>query len=135
MLLVAGAPELDRHAWGRSHPERPARVPAALAGIDDAGLRDAVVALAPRRASKAELLAVHTPGHLDTVQMLCESGGGALDPDTRVGPGSWDTALVAAGAGLAAVDALDRGDGDVAFVAARPRDITPSPIGPWDSAC
>ena len=120
MLLVAGAPELDHHDAGRSHPERPARVPAALAGIDDAGLRDAVVPLAPRRATEQELLAVHTPDHLAGVRAVCEAGGGALDPDTRVGPGSWDTALLAAGAGLAAVDALAGGEGDVAFVAARP---------------
>jgi acetoin utilization deacetylase AcuC-like enzyme len=36
------------------------------------------------------------------------------------GPGSWDTALLAAGAALEVVDGLARGDGDVAFVAARP---------------
>ena len=40
---MAAAPELDRHDVGPSHPERPARLGAALAGIDDAGLRDGAV--------------------------------------------------------------------------------------------
>ena len=120
MLLVAAAPELDRHDVGPGHPERPARLPAALAGIDDAGLRDAVRPLEPRRATEEELAVVHPTPYLEALHAFCDAGGGALDPDTVAGPGSWDTALLAAGAVLGAVDALDRGEGDVAFVAARP---------------
>ena len=120
MLLLGAAPELDRHVSGRSHPERPERVPAALAGIDDAGLRDAVVLLEPRRATEDELALVHPVSYLDALRAFCEAGGGRLDPDTGAGPGSWDTALLAAGAALAAVDGLARGDGEAAFVAARP---------------
>jgi acetoin utilization deacetylase AcuC-like enzyme len=37
-----------------------------------------------------------------------------------VGRGSWDTALLAAGGVLAAIDGLSQGQGDSAFVAARP---------------
>ena len=120
MLLVAAAPELDRHDVGPGHPERPARLPAALAGIDAADLRDAVVALDPRRATEAELSLVHPLPYLEALHAFCDAGGGALDPDTVAVPGSWDTALVAAGAVLAAVDGLAAGRGEVAFVAARP---------------
>jgi len=95
-------------------------VQAALAGIDEAGLRDAVILLEPRRATEQELSLVHPVSYLEALRTFCESGGGALDPDTMAGPGSWDTALLAAGAGLAVIEALGRGDGDVAFVAARP---------------
>jgi acetoin utilization deacetylase AcuC-like enzyme len=91
-----------------------------LAGIDEAGLRDAVVALEPRRATEEELAIVHPVSYLDALRAFCEAGGGRLDPDTGAGPGSWDTALLAAGAVLAAVDALTAGVGDVAFVAERP---------------
>ncbi len=97
-----------------------ARVAAALAGIDAAGLRDAIVALAPRRATDEELMAVHPAPYLDALRSFCEAGGGNLDPDTVAAPGSWDTALLAAGAVLAAVDGLAAGEGDAAFVAARP---------------
>ena len=93
---------------------------AALGGIDDAGLGDAVIRLEPRAATLEELSLVHPLGYLEALRAFCESGGGQLDPDTSVVPGSWDTALVAAGAVLAAVDALAGGEGDAAFVAARP---------------
>jgi acetoin utilization deacetylase AcuC-like enzyme len=79
-----------------------------------------VVELAPRRATTEELVRVHPRRYLDLVEEFCRSGGGALDPDTMVGPGSWDTALLAAGGVLAAVDGLAGGGGDTAFVAARP---------------
>jgi acetoin utilization deacetylase AcuC-like enzyme len=120
VLLVAGDPELDRHEVGSGHPERATRVRAALAGIDDAGLRDAVVRLEPRRATMEELARVHPTPYLEALRAFCEAGGGALDPDTVAGPGSWDTALLAAGAVLAAVDGLRGGAGQAAFVAARP---------------
>ncbi len=120
MLLVAASPELDHHDVGPRHPERPARVQAALAGIDEAGLRDAVVSVAPRRATEEELSLVHPLSYLEALRSFCEAGGGAIDPDTMAAPGSWDTALLAAGAALEVVDALGRGEGDVAFVAARP---------------
>jgi acetoin utilization deacetylase AcuC-like enzyme len=120
VLLLSAHPELDHHDTGAHHPERPARIGAALEGIDDAGLREAIVELAPRRATYDELALVHPRRYLDLVEEFCRSGGGALDPDTIVGRGSWDTALVAAGGVLAAVDALGQGDGHCAFVAARP---------------
>jgi acetoin utilization deacetylase AcuC-like enzyme len=120
MLLVAASPALDHHDVGPRHPERPARVEAALAGIAEAGLRDAVITLEPRRATEAELTLVHPVSYLRSLHDFCEAGGGAIDPDTIASSGSWDTALLAAGAALQVVDALARGDGDVAFVAARP---------------
>jgi len=120
VLLLSSHPELDRHDTGGRHPERPARIGAALEGIDDAGLRDAVRELAPRRATLDELVRVHPLRYLELVEEFCRRGRGSLDPDTIVGPGSWDTALLAAGGVLAAVDGLAEGGGDTAFVAARP---------------
>ena len=120
MLLVAASPALDHHDVGPRHPERPARVQAALAGIDEAGLRDAVVTLEPRRATIEELSLVHPVSYLDALHAFCDGRRWPIDPDTIASSGSWDTALLAAGAALEVVDALGRGDGDVAFVAARP---------------
>src|SRR5579863_8561517 len=120
MLLVAASPALDHHDVGPRHPERPARVQAALSGIDEAGLREAVINLEPRRATEEELTLVHPLSYLESLRSFCEAGGGAIDPDTIASPGSWDTALLAAGAALEVVEALERGDGDVGFVAARP---------------
>jgi acetoin utilization deacetylase AcuC-like enzyme len=54
------------------------------------------------------------------LEAFCARGGGALDPDTAVSVESWDAAVLAAGAGLEAVDALERGEGTAAFCAVRP---------------
>jgi acetoin utilization deacetylase AcuC-like enzyme len=120
VLLLAASPELDGHDPGVGHPERRARLSAALDGISEAGLADAVAVLEPRRATEEELTLVHQRSYLEALRDFCEAGGGALDPDTIVSGGSWDTALLAAGATLAAVDALEEGQGEVAFVCERP---------------
>ncbi len=120
MLLVAASPELDHHDVSAGHPERKARVGAALDGIAEAGLEDAVIRLDPRRATESELTLVHPKPHLDALRQFCESGGGHLDPDTVAAAGSWDTALLSAGAVLEATDALEEGRGEVAFVCERP---------------
>jgi acetoin utilization deacetylase AcuC-like enzyme len=120
MLIVATNVGADHHDNGRGHPERRERVGAALAGLSDAGLNDAIVTLGDRRASRMELERVHRASYLDGLEALCARGGGHLDPDTVASPGSFQTACLAAGAGLAAIDALAQDQGDVAFVAARP---------------
>jgi acetoin utilization deacetylase AcuC-like enzyme len=104
-LLVA-TPAEDHHDPGAGHRERAARLLAAIAGLDDVPDPDAIVRLPPRLASPAELSVVHDPGYLEALADLCAAGGGALDPDTAVSPGSWETARMTAGAGLAAVEAL-----------------------------
>lgn len=119
VLLVAACPELDRHDTGTGHPERAARVVAALAGLSDAGLDDAIVPVEPRRATRQELITVHDPSYLDALERQCRVEQ-ALDPDTVVSPGSWETALHAVGGVLACVEGLASGRGDVAFAALRP---------------
>jgi acetoin utilization deacetylase AcuC-like enzyme len=120
VLLVADATELSGHDPGRGHPERVTRLEAVEAGVHAAGVDDAVVLLPPREATVGELSRVHDPALLERVAAVCESGGGAIDADTVVSSGSWRAALLAAGAGLAAVDALRRGEGDAAFLGLRP---------------
>ena len=44
---------------------------------------------------------------IDRVARLAAQGGGHLDPDTAMGPASFDAALLAAGAVLSAVEALE----------------------------
>src|SRR5581483_7566887 len=59
---------------------------------------------------RAQLHAVHTPGHVDAIERLCAAGGGMLDLDTVASPGSFVAAEHAAGGAAALVDAL-AGDG------------------------
>ncbi len=120
MLLVATDPWFAEHDPGRRHPERPQRLEAVLAGLDELDAGAAIRRLEPRAATRAELERVHSAAYLDQIERICAAGGGALDPDTSVSAGSWQAAIHAAGAGLEAVAALERGDGDAAFCAVRP---------------
>src|SRR4051812_21536961 len=114
-VLLLTDPRCEEHDTGPHHPERPARLGAALEGIDRHGLRAALVTLEPVPASREDLVAVHRPELVDRLEALCRGGGGHLDPDTVTVPASWDAALLAAGAGLTAAAALDSGDDDAAF--------------------
>ncbi|MGH9098251.1 MAG: histone deacetylase family protein [Acidimicrobiales bacterium] len=118
-LIVAGPTGAESHHL-RQHPERPARIDAVMAGIGDLHLGSDLDALPPAPAEIAQLARVHTTDYLDQLQQFSVGGGGHLDPDTYADATSWDTARLAAGAGIAAVDALRRLDTGVAFVAARP---------------
>ena len=106
------------HAPGPGHAESPARLRAVL----DA-LRHSTLALdwqeAPA-ASRGQLLAVHAPSLLAEVLDADPDATRWLDPDTCVGPGSAAAALHAAGAGIAAVDAVMEGPDTRAFCAVRP---------------
>ncbi len=120
MLLVVSNAAHDSHDAGRGHPERTGRTRVARDGLLDAGLHDAMLDLEARPATRAEIERVHDDEYLIDLELRCASGGGSLDPDTNFGPGSWDTARRAAGAGLQAVEALDTGAAEAAFVLTRP---------------
>jgi acetoin utilization deacetylase AcuC-like enzyme len=120
VLLVATDARFEDHDAGRGHPERPERIRAVLEGLDAGAPPDARRTLEPRRAERAELERVHTSRYLDHLERFCAAGGGHLDGDTGASAASWEAALLAAGSGLEAVDALERGDGESAFCAVRP---------------
>jgi acetoin utilization deacetylase AcuC-like enzyme len=120
MVLLETHEAYFDHDTGRGHPERPARLEAVLRGVRAAGAGDALVPVAPRPATSQELERVHHPAYLDAIEQFCRAGGGAIDADTRVSIRSWEAAVLAAGAGVDAVERLDRGEADAAFVAVRP---------------
>ena len=119
-IAVFAAADLDEHTEPAGHPERRGRLDASLAGIPKAGLADAVTMTEPRLATVDELARVHDADLVERIRAFCADGGGSIDGDTYVVPGSWDTARRAAGAVLDAVDALDQGVADVAFAGSRP---------------
>jgi acetoin utilization deacetylase AcuC-like enzyme len=120
VLLVADDPAFAGHDPGPGHPERVARLAAVAAGTVDADLADAVLPLAARSATRDELVRAHAPALVDALEELSERGGGPVDADTVVSRGSFTAATRAAGAGLAAADALRRGEGLAAFLGVRP---------------
>ncbi|MFM8379459.1 MAG: histone deacetylase [Planctomycetia bacterium] len=95
------------HLTGDGHPESPDRVRAIVAGLRDAGLLDRTVPIAPRPATDAEILRCHSAAYLRVVRQDVAEGLHRLSTgDTPLSEKSLETALLAAGGVLAAVDAV-----------------------------
>lgn len=118
-LLLGFDEAFERHVAGSGHPERPERVAAVLDGLRLARIDEELQWFAPRPATIAELLGVHTAEHIEMVAAT-DGRGGSFDEDTAAGPDSYRAALRAAGAGIDAVERLERGEGDAAFLVTRP---------------
>jgi len=112
-------PLFGEHDAGEGHPERPERLEAVRQGLREGGLVEDLVPVPPRPATREELLRVHAAAHVDR---LASAAGKAvrLDPDTAMGPRSWDAATRAAGAVVDAVERVLDGSLDRAFCAVRP---------------
>ena len=98
-------------------PNRLEAVRAALAGGPVA--RGAAAWVEAPRAERDDVLRVHTAAHVARLAALDRAGGGALDPDTSLGPGSLEAAWRAAGAAVHAAELALAGSG-AAFCPVRP---------------
>jgi acetoin utilization deacetylase AcuC-like enzyme len=108
------------HDPGAYHPESPARLKAVLEGLSESEFRDVERIVAPR-AEDRHLTLCHPVQYVEAVMAtIPPAGRHALDGDTVVCPGSGEAALRAAGAVVAAVDAVIGGKARNAFCAVRP---------------
>lgn len=113
-------PSCLSHEPGPGHPESPERLAAVLDGIRALN-EPRIIEIAAPRASVAALRSVHDAALVERLHMRAPAHGFfAVDADTRMSAGSLVAALHAAGAGVAAVDAVLRGDCARAFCAVRP---------------
>ncbi|MCW8207998.1 histone deacetylase family protein [Verminephrobacter aporrectodeae subsp. tuberculatae] len=115
---------------GPGHPECPQR----LAAIEDrlliTGVADALVHYEAPEASLSDIELAHDRMHVAALRGMSErlseerAAGGPdyaqIDPDTALNVHSWKAALRAAGAALAATDAVLAGEIENAFCAVRP---------------
>jgi acetoin utilization deacetylase AcuC-like enzyme len=92
------------HETGQ-HPENPRRLPAIDAALRQADLVNDRPEISFLAAEREALERVHDPRYLDLLEEITAQGGAWLDGDTVVTPDSLATATLAAGAGIAAVDA------------------------------
>ena len=106
-----------KHDPGPWHPESPERLNAVRRGAKP--LRERLTLLPPIRASDTILSLVHPPSHIERIRMASQAEE-AIDADTLCSAGSFDAASMAAGAGVAAVDAVASGVVEGAFCAVRP---------------
>jgi acetoin utilization deacetylase AcuC-like enzyme len=87
------------------HPENARRIVAIERALADRDWLGWDVRLSPA-AERASIEAIHPPAHVARIESICERGGGMIDMDTIVSPGSFRAALHAAGGATAMVDAL-----------------------------
>lgn len=113
---IVWSKDYELHATG-SHPEGPDRVTRIVEYLRRTDLWPRLVEVAPRVATRDEILLVHPASHVDTIRRIAEGGGGEMD-ETVISPQSYDIALLAAGGVLTALDQWE--DGHVAFAAVRP---------------
>ncbi len=105
-----------KHETGE-HPESKERLAVAVQTLLDSGLP--LQWVTPLPAPVEEIARVHASSYIDTVRKTAQDGGGWLDWDTAVSPDSYDAALLAAGAGIMAVDEC-LASGRSAFMLIRP---------------
>jgi acetoin utilization deacetylase AcuC-like enzyme len=118
MTAVAWHPATRHHYAGAGHPERPQRIEAVLEALRQPDLGALIQWIDAVPAGRPALERVHPPVYLDRLEGLAAQGGGALDPDTFLGPRSWESVLASAGVAMAAVEqGIARG---TAFGATRP---------------
>src|SRR5690349_14514270 len=109
------------HDPGDFHPECPDRLRAVLQALDCEEFSDLIRDQAPE-ATVEQLCRVHPRNYVEAILAIRPAVGDSvpLDGDTIMGHGSAEAALRAAGAGVAAVDAVCRGEVRRAFCATRP---------------
>jgi acetoin utilization deacetylase AcuC-like enzyme len=121
MLTYIHHPAFLLHEMGEGHPERPDRL-RAIEFVLAQNLPTLNRRLA-LPASDTALLRVHTPEHLALIRRTApEAGYAMIDPDTTMNFSTLCAAILAAGAGILAVDEILAGHQGIskAFCAVRP---------------
>jgi acetoin utilization deacetylase AcuC-like enzyme len=118
--LLLSHPACENHIPDLGHPENPGRLRAVARALAAAEFDGLLRREAPR-AEQSQIARVH-PGSFvrDLLAQVPAEGVYGIDPDTFLSPGSGEAALRAAGAVVAAVDAVMAGEADNAFCAVRP---------------
>lgn len=114
-------PRYLAHDSGPGHPERPARLSAAIERLESRSWSRSLQRIAPRAAEHEWLSTVHDPHYVERARLACEDGRDYLDtPDVGIGRSSFDVASLAAGGALALADAVVSGEVTNGFALVRP---------------
>ena len=113
-------PLFKRHSNGLGHPESPARLEAIERKLQFFPKSQCLLEISPRDATQAQLERIHTGAYLRKVAASRARPFTALDPETTANSESYGAAVRAAGATLAAVDAVQAGECPSAFAFVRP---------------
>ena len=114
---IVWSADYELHDTG-GHPEGADRATEIVTHLRTLDLWEDLTVVAPRPATREDLLLVHTEALVDRVRRIAEAGGGEMDHETLVSARSYDVALLAAGGVLTAIGQWD--EGRVAFALVRP---------------
>lgn len=110
-MIVYSSRYLDHHLEG--HPENRERLRSILRFLEEKDVFDKVPLVEPKKAEDADILGVHTEGHLENMRTIASAGTRVLG-DTYYTPATYETALLAAGGVLSCVD--EKGNSGFALV-------------------
>jgi acetoin utilization deacetylase AcuC-like enzyme len=130
MVMLFSDSRMLEHIPSPTHPERPERLRAVLRHLERTGISSRCPGMPVRPATDEELLRVHSAGHIAAVDAFAARGGGQIEVDTWVSPGSPLAARLAAGAVVDAVSAVVEGPERRAFCVVRPPGHHARPDGP-----
>jgi acetoin utilization deacetylase AcuC-like enzyme len=102
------------------HPENAGRLVAVMGGLEKSGLLPRLTRIPVQPATEEEIARIHAPSYIELVRRVADRGGGHLDPDTYVVPGSYRAALLAAGGLLAVTRAVLDAEVKNGFALVRP---------------
>lgn len=109
-----------RHGAGSAHPETPERLIAIYEMLDNPDMAWKLTAIGARHATREELERVHKPSFVDFIAQTAGKPMTMLDPDTMAAAETYDTARLAAGGFMNAIDSVMSGATDNAFALVRP---------------
>ncbi len=112
-------PNYLNHDTGPGHPERPDRLRASLAALQQSDVWDQLHHIEPTPASVAQIAYTHNPAYSEHIRQHCEKEI-PLTYDTTVCHESFDIALLSTGGVLRAADAVATGVVQNAFAMVRP---------------
>ncbi|MFW9935046.1 MAG: histone deacetylase family protein [Candidatus Thorarchaeota archaeon] len=114
-------PAFLEHDMGFSHPERPERLSAVMNFLEEKKVfkTGSIVLNKPQAIQLSDLERVHPREYIDLIQNASEREA-RLDADTRTSKGSYNAAILAAGAGINAWEEIQAGNLDNAFALVRP---------------
>src|SRR5262245_23061925 len=128
-MLLFTHPSMLRHEAPPGHAEHAGRLQAVLDAFEDGDFDRREAPLADRSA----IARGHPEALIDALEPAFAEAQHArvqLDPDTYLSAGSREAIYRAAGACVAAVDAVMYGEGEMAFCAVRPPGHHAEPISP-----
>ena len=112
-------PDYLNHDTGPNHPERPDRLRASLAALQESEVWEQLHPIEPVPASVAQLCYAHNPAYPEHIRRHCEQEI-PLTYDTTVGHESYDIALLSTGGVLRVAEAVAIGTVKNAFAMVRP---------------